>query len=73
MTNGKKTVSSMRPRGRQRRTKDVTVREAFDKFGDSVLVQLMKASGRYDSLYRLTRQPEKKEPNTCVSNRSGVC
>lgn len=73
MATRKRTVSSVQPRRRRQQTKYDIAREALDQFGGSVLVQLMKASGRYDSQYRLYRQPVKKEPDTCVSNRSGVC
>jgi hypothetical protein len=73
MANPKEIVSSVQPRRRRRQTRDDIIKEAFDRYGDSVIVQLMKASGRYDSLYRLYKQPVMKKPDTCVSNRSGVC
>jgi len=69
----KERVLSRQPCGRRRKGFDATSMRALDQFGDSVLVQLMKASGKYDDLLRLYQQPTKKGPDTCVSNRSGAC
>ena len=60
------------PARRRRDSHDVRI-GAFRRLEESTLVQLMKACATYDSLYRARQEPVAKQPDTCVSDRSGVC
>jgi hypothetical protein len=68
----KQTLPSVQSRRRRQESHDSEM-SAFDQLKDSVLVKLMKACANYDDLYRLYQQPIDKQPDTCMSNRSGVC